>query len=310
MATKEVNLPRTLPGASGREEGCQEDGDDDNASGQPDNVDASVSDYSVNSQHPLVKTLQEEEIDLLLRKAGIRCRPYDGGGGVDDDAGSIDSRGECRVGQCRLLCLQPFATIASFTAMCCMLATLTGALTAGYVNSVITTIEKRFEIGSSYSGLIAASVEIGGVLSVIFVSYFGGTRHIPNWIGFGALFTGFGTLIFTVPHMLAPAYTVTGGLNSSRRVESICRSPRSFDDDDVDGDDPAGDVCLAKESGQVSYVLIFVVAQMLIGMGGSPLYTLGTTYIDNHVAKCQAPSYIGKCSSVSGCVYSLLKCAS
>jgi len=35
-----------------------------------------------------------------------------------------------------------------------------GALTAGYVNSVITTIEKRFEIGSSFSGLIAASVEV------------------------------------------------------------------------------------------------------------------------------------------------------
>ena len=102
---------------------------------------------------------------------------------------------------------------------------LTGALTAGYVNSVITTIEKRFEIGSSFSGLIAASVEVGGVLSAIVVSYLGGRRHIPSWIGFGAIVMSVGTLLFTVPHMMAPAYTVTGGLNSSSHpgIDSVCR---------------------------------------------------------------------------------------
>ena len=57
----------------------------------------------------------------------------------------------------------------------------------GYVNSVITTIEKRFEIGSLWSGLIAASVEIGCLLAVVFVSFLGGGRHIPVWIGCGAI---------------------------------------------------------------------------------------------------------------------------
>ena len=60
-------------------------------------------------------------------------------------------------------------------------------LHVGYVNSVITTIEKRFEIGSLWSGLIAASVEIGCLVAVVFVSYLGGCRHIPDWIGCGAI---------------------------------------------------------------------------------------------------------------------------
>jgi len=59
-------------------------------------------------------------------------------------------------------------------------------------------------------GLIAASVEVGGVLSAVVVSYLGGRRHIPSWIGFGAIVMSVGTLLFTVPHMMAPAYTVTG----------------------------------------------------------------------------------------------------
>ena len=65
------------------------------------------------------------------------------------------------------------------------LVNLQQALSSGYINSVITTIEKRFEIPSSLSGLIASSYEIGNVITVIFVSYLGSTRHIPVWIAIG-----------------------------------------------------------------------------------------------------------------------------
>lgn len=68
------------------------------------------------------------------------------------------------------------------------LVTLQQALSSGYINSVITTIEKRFEIPSSLSGLIASSYEIGNVITVIFVSYLGSRRHIPVWIGYGKYF--------------------------------------------------------------------------------------------------------------------------
>lgn len=255
-------------------------------------VDISVSDYSMNSRTPFLEStvkLTDNEIDLLFQKAGFETRSDGPGNGLRQ----LESRGECRVGQCHLPCLQPCATIVTFTVMCCALAMLNGALTAGYVNSVITTIEKRFKIGSSYSGLIAAAVEIGGVTSVIFVSYFGSTRHIPNWIGVGALITGFGALVFTLPHMIAPAYTITGGLNTSKISENTCKSGVGQDFIDDEEDDFEERSCIAQESGQISYVTMLIVAQVLIGIGGSPLYTLGTTYIDNHVAKIKAPSYIG-----------------
>lgn len=254
-------------------------------------VDSSLGDYSLSSHTPFLESaakLTDNDIDLLFQKAGLEARS-DGSG---DGAKRLESRGECRVGQCHLPCLQPCATIVTFTVMCCTLAMLNGALTAGYVNSVITTIEKRFKIGSSYSGLIAAAVEIGGVTSVIFVSYFGSTRHIPNWIGVGALITGCGALVFTLPHMLAPAYTITGGLNTSKISENTCKSGVGQDFIDDEEDDFEERSCIAQESGQISYVTMLIVAQVLIGIGGSPLYTLGTTYIDNHVAKIKAPSYI------------------
>lgn len=81
----------------------------------------------------------------------------------------------------RIVFFQVFVFFLSF------LVTLQQAVTSGYINSVITTIEKRFDIPSSLSGLIASSYEIGNVITVIFVSYLGSRRHIPIWIGIGEL---------------------------------------------------------------------------------------------------------------------------
>lgn len=64
--------------------------------------------------------------------------------------------------------------------------------------------------------------------------------------------------------------------------------------------------------------MLFVFAQLLLGCGGSPLFTLGTTYIDDHVRPESASLYIGEisvfCKHISlfnqtiyvlGCMYSM-----
>ena len=74
-----------------------------------------------------------------------------------------------------------------FVFLLSMLVTMQQALSSGYLNSVITTIEKRYEIPSSISGIVASMYEIGNVGTVIFVSYLGSRRHIPTWIAMGEL---------------------------------------------------------------------------------------------------------------------------
>ena len=72
-----------------------------------------------------------------------------------------------------------------FVFLLSILVTMQQALSSGYLNSAITTIEKRYEIPSSISGIIASMYEIGNVITVIFVSYLGSRRHIPIFIGVG-----------------------------------------------------------------------------------------------------------------------------
>ena len=52
-----------------------------------------------------------------------------------------------------------------------------GLIINGFINVGISTLEKRFDLPSSRTGLIASSYDITTASIVVFVSYFGGRSH-------------------------------------------------------------------------------------------------------------------------------------
>ncbi|KAK6619639.1 hypothetical protein RUM43_012396 [Polyplax serrata] len=214
---------------------------------------------------------------------------------------------ECGILSCRPSFLQKYANIKVFVLLLSFLVNLQQALSSGYINSVITTIEKRFEIPSSLSGLIASSYEIGNVITVIFVSYLGSTRHIPVWIAIGAVIMGVGSMIFMVPHFTSDSSANFIVHNVTQ--DNICRAV-SLRQKDMDlgrltnglSSPPLSTHvhtnCIQSTPSTFGPVMLFVLAQLLLGCGGSPLFTLGTTYIDDHVRSESASLYIG-------CMYSM-----
>uniref|UniRef100_U5ERZ1 Putative organic anion transporter n=1 Tax=Corethrella appendiculata TaxID=1370023 RepID=U5ERZ1_9DIPT len=217
---------------------------------------------------------------------------------------------DCGILTCRPNAIQKFARIKIFVLLLSILVTLQQALSSGYINSVITTIEKRFEIPSSLSGLIASSYEIGNVVTVIFVSYLGSRRHIPVWIGIGAVIMGIGSLIFMVPHFSGES---NPGISiDNKTTDNICRLVSVREQDMGLGrlsglsnpplapiNNLRGDNCLKSRSSTFGPVILFVIAQLLLGGGGSPLFTLGTTYVDDHVRKESSSMYIGAMYSMA-----------
>ncbi|XP_075974203.1 organic anion transporting polypeptide 30B [Anticarsia gemmatalis] len=212
---------------------------------------------------------------------------------------------DCGILSWRPLFIQRFSSIKVFVFFLSFLVTLQQALSSGYINSVITTIEKRFEIPSSLSGLIASSYEIGNVITVIFVSYLGSRRHIPVWIAVGAVIMGIGSLVFVLPHFIAEVNSET--LMNNKSDDNICRLPRALEQDMAglghlsQGLPPSNlrpDNCIKSSPSTFMPVMVFVVAQLLLGCGGSPLLTLGTTYVDDHVRPESSSMYIG-------CMYSM-----
>ncbi|KAL5282180.1 SLCO5A1 family protein [Megaselia abdita] len=66
-------------------------------------------------------------------------------------------------------CVPEIAAAIQYNNKDCGVFNFRPALSSGYINSVITTIEKRFDISSSYSGIITSSFEIGNVITIIFL---------------------------------------------------------------------------------------------------------------------------------------------
>jgi len=92
---------------------------------------------------------------------------------------------------------------------------------------------------------------------------------------------GLGCLLFVLPQGLVGRYqplSASNGLTDGQ----ICRL----------GVNGTSEVCFADYGGQWYYILIFFMAQLLMGAGTTPLYTLGPAYIDENVHPKSSPVYL------------------
>ncbi|XP_033109637.1 solute carrier organic anion transporter family member 4A1-like [Anneissia japonica] len=193
--------------------------------------------------------------------------------GIDDE---FEDDGQCGWGAIKPDCAQKFNNAPGFLFFACLFAITQGMTVNGIIYVVTTTIEKRFDLPSVKSGFISSCYDVAVMVVIVFVTYFGENSHKPRWIGLGALLFAAGSLLFTTPHYLTPFYDF-----QSTDFKTCDRNSSRTEDCDDDS------------SSYSKYYAIFVVAQLLHGVGASPLYTLGVTYIDDNVPQKMTAFYLG-----------------
>ncbi|XP_011349076.1 solute carrier organic anion transporter family member 4A1 isoform X1 [Ooceraea biroi] len=184
--------------------------------------------------------------------------------------------------------LQRFRTAKWALFWLCWAGAMQGMVVNGFVNVVITTIERRFGLKSSETGLIAGGYDIASFLLLVPVSYLGGRAKAskPRYIGIGVLVLGIGSLLFASPHYLAGPYR--GG----QQKENVCRNVANASSHSISCTDQST-VQAELEPYSGVYLTIFLVAQLLHGAGAAPFYTLGVTYLDENVSKKMSSVYLG-----------------
>ena len=153
--------------------------------------------------------------------------------------------------------------------------------------SVLTTLERRFNLQSADVGVIASSFETGNLALILFVSYFGARAHRPRLIGCGGIIMALGALLSALPEFLTNQYEIGDTWNTSAGRD-VCSNASSGDAQRAEDR-----VCANKANTNMMYLLL-IGAQVLLGIGATPVQPLGVSYIDDHVKKKDSSLYIGE----------------
>lgn len=164
---------------------------------------------------------------------------------------------------------------------------------AAYFVSVITTIEKLFQLQSKMTGVILAGTEIGQIGCTLLFTYYGGHGHRPRWIACGMVLFAICSFTCSLPHWLfdlSPSLGADMMFNSSSlsTLAACSNLTRDFGNQSTCGEQILSEHQSATRN---IVVIIFLISLLGIGMGQTPVYTLGISYIDDNVAGRESPLY-------------------
>ncbi|XP_077401235.1 solute carrier organic anion transporter family, member 1D1 [Vanacampus margaritifer] len=165
------------------------------------------------------------------------------------------------------------------------------AFGGAYMKSSITQIERRFDIPSSLIGVIDGSFEMGNLLVIAFVSYFGAKLHRPRLIAIGCLIMAVGSFLISLPHFLQGLYKYETSMTINSTEGMLpCLSEHSLTDVD-DTPDLAARADCEKAAGSSMWIYVFV-GNMLRGIGETPIMPLGVSYLDDFSKEENTPFYL------------------
>ncbi|VDM42380.1 unnamed protein product [Toxocara canis] len=156
------------------------------------------------------------------------------------------------------------------------------------VNSIfpvgLSTLEKRFHMTSTQTGIISSWYDFAVLVAVFPVCHWGNTGHKGRWIGIGTFLMGLGSFICVLPHyMITPYHIKETGINESDYGQCTLRSEETV-------------TCAKGDTDYASYLnpyfLMFLLGQTLHGIGATPLFSIGTAYLDENVSQKASPVYL------------------
>ncbi|MEE6477380.1 hypothetical protein FKM82_011493 [Ascaphus truei] len=168
------------------------------------------------------------------------------------------------------------------------------AFSGSYMKSSITQIERRFDVSSSIAGIIDGSFELGNLLMIAVVSYFGAIFHRPRIIAVGCLVMSIGSFLTAMPHFFMGHYKYeTAVTHENVQNNATLHIPPCLANQTLTEDAETVMLMPGCEKETSSYMWVCVlIGNMLRGIGESPVAPLGISYLDDFSKHENTPFYI------------------
>ncbi|XP_040197615.1 solute carrier organic anion transporter family member 1C1-like [Rana temporaria] len=162
------------------------------------------------------------------------------------------------------------------------------AFSGSYMKSSITQIERRFDLSSSTVGMVDGSFEIGNLLVIAIVSYFGAKLHRPRIIAAGCLLMSLGSFVITMPHFFMGPYKYestwthpTLSLSNITGSVSPCTATQIPPNMGKKSSGTLLNEC-QRGTSETNYMWVYIlIGNILRGIGETPITPLGISYIDD-----------------------------
>ena len=158
----------------------------------------------------------------------------------------------------------------------------------GFTNVSISSIERRFELSSSQTSLIPVAYEVSSSLLILIIGYFFAHGNKARWIASGGVVVGIGCIVFTLPHFLTETYIYQTNENDTNNLH-LC--PNQENATSCANENSAG----KSISSLSKYIYVFVLGQVILGMGNAPQNALQKVFLDDSVKAKNIGMYLGKC---------------
>ncbi|KAK5976168.1 Solute carrier organic anion transporter family member [Trichostrongylus colubriformis] len=146
----------------------------------------------------------------------------------------------------------------------------------------LSTLERRFKMSSTQTGIISSWYDFAVLLVVFPVCQWGNSGHKGRWIGWGGVVMALGSLTCTLPHWLISPY----------KPDHFANNVTDFGQCTLREMEEASCEQESLTSYLNPYFLLFILGQTLHGVGSTPLFSIGTTFIDENVTQKASPVYL------------------
>lgn len=249
--------------------------------------------------------------------------------GMDDSYDKDVSCGLCSI-RCPSFLESKFANKKTFLIIFCITSILQGMYQTYFV-SILTTIEKLYQIQSKTIGIVLSATEISQIIGSLFLTYFAGQGNRPKWIGIGILVFAISSLLTSAPHFIfhqksqndlfsrsmplavqknrdafsplssdgnwsgSSEETLPDASRGSRKLCSLNNTSRiiSYSADSSSCQENESESRTQSEV-TTTVLIIFFLSRFMIGIGATALNTLGISFLDDNVAPKESPLYFGR----------------